>query len=126
MITGVHKVVVAVDDQQRAKEFWTSQVGFEVHRDESYGEQRWIELSPPEGGPLLVLSPRAGGEAKPELPAELPHSPLFFDCADIEATYRELSGRGVRFAAPPTHQHFGWWSLFEDPDGTRYALGQWG
>jgi lactoylglutathione lyase len=27
----------------------------------------------------------------------------------------------------PTKQFFGWWSMFEDPDGTRYALGQkWG
>jgi hypothetical protein len=28
--------------------------------------------------------------------------------------------------APPERQHFGWWALFEDPDGTRYALGQLG
>jgi hypothetical protein len=21
--------------------------------------------------------------------------------------------------------HFGWWAMFTDPDGTRYALGQW-
>jgi hypothetical protein len=46
--------------------------------------------------------------------------------ADIEATYRrELSRRGVEFPAPPRQQHSGWWSLFEDPDGTRYAVGQW-
>ena len=50
MITGVGKVVIAVEDQVRAKDFWTSQVGFEVHRDESYGDERWNELSPPDGG----------------------------------------------------------------------------
>jgi predicted enzyme related to lactoylglutathione lyase len=50
---------------------------------------------------------------------------VFFNCVDIEATYRELSDRGVRFPSPPQRMHFGWWSLFEDPDGTRYALGQW-
>ena len=26
---------------------------------------------------------------------------------------------------PPARQHFGWWALFEDNEGTRYALGQW-
>jgi hypothetical protein len=26
---------------------------------------------------------------------------------------------------PPSEQHFGWWSLFEDNEGTRYALGRW-
>jgi lactoylglutathione lyase len=82
MITGVNKVVVAVGDQGRAKEFWTSRVGFELHRDEAYGEERWIEVP-------------------------------------------ELTGRGVAFATPPHQQHSGWWSLFEDPDGSRYALGQW-
>src|SRR5215211_5499809 len=123
MISGVSKVVLPVDDQERAKEFWTTRMGFELRRDESYGDERWIEVSPPDGWPLLVLSPRAD-EPKREVPDELPHSPVFFNCADIEATYRELSERGVRFPAPPRRLPFGWWALFEDPDGTRYALGQ--
>jgi predicted enzyme related to lactoylglutathione lyase len=126
MITGIGKVVVPVDDQERAKDFWTTQVGFELRRDESYGDERWVEVSPPGGGPLLVLSPRAADEPRREVANLLPHSPVFFDCADIEETYRELRERGVRFPAPPEQQHFGWWALFEDPDGTRYALAQWG
>jgi predicted enzyme related to lactoylglutathione lyase len=114
-----------LDDHERAKQFWTTRMGFQLCRDESYGDERWIEVSPPGRGPLLVLSPRAAHEPKREVPDELPHSPVFFACEDIEATYRELSGRGVEFPAPPRQQHFGWWSLLEDSDGTRYALGQW-
>ena len=125
MISGIRKVVVPVDDQERAKQFWTRDVGFELRRDDAYGDERWIEVAPPEGTPVLVLSPRPAGEPRPAVPDELPHSPLFFTCRDIEATYRDLSRRGVAFPAPPRQQHFGWWSLFEDPDGTRYALGQW-
>jgi predicted enzyme related to lactoylglutathione lyase len=126
MITSVSKVVVPVDDQERAKEFWTTRMDFELRRDESYGDERWIEVSPPAGAPLLVLSSRAADDPRRDVPDGLPHSPVFFNCADIEATHRELSRRGVEFPAPPQQQHFGWWSLFEDPDGTRYALGQWG
>jgi predicted enzyme related to lactoylglutathione lyase len=100
----------------------TTRIGFKLRRDESYGDERWIEVGPPEGGPLLVLSPRAPEEPTPD---ELPHSPVFFNCADIEATHRELSERDVEFPTPPTQQHFGGWAVFEDPDGTRYALGQW-
>ena len=121
MISGISKIVVPVDDQAGAKEFWTSRVGFDVVSDESYGDERWIELSPPSGGPVIVLSPRAD----PEPRGELPHSPVLFTCDDIEATHRELVERGVRFPVPPARMHFGWWSLFEDDDGTRYALGQW-
>jgi predicted enzyme related to lactoylglutathione lyase len=30
--------------------------------------------------------------------------------------------RGVRFPVAPVQQPFGWWSVFEDPDGNRFAL----
>jgi predicted enzyme related to lactoylglutathione lyase len=125
MISGVRKVIVPVDDQEGAKAFWTERVGFATARDETYGDERWIEVAPPDGGPVLVLSPRAEGDRPPEVGDDLPHSPVFFTCADIETTYRELHDRGVEFPLPPQQQHFGWWSLFADPDGTRYALGQW-
>jgi catechol-2,3-dioxygenase len=44
MISAVSKVVVAVDDQKRAKQFWTTRIGFDPHRDESYGQERWIAV----------------------------------------------------------------------------------
>ena len=125
MISAISKVVVPVDDQGRAKEFWTSRLGFDVVSDESYGDERWIEVCPPSGGPVIVLSPRQGADAPRDAPDQLPHSPVFFTCDDIEATHRELIKRGVRFPVPPARMHFGWWSLFEDDEGTRYALGQW-
>lgn len=36
----------------------------------------------------------------------------------------ELRDRGVEFATPPVRMHFGWWAMFADQDGIRYALGQ--
>jgi lactoylglutathione lyase len=125
MITGVGKVVLPVEDQEQALEFWTTRIGFEVTRNESYGGERWIEVSVAGGGPVLVLSPRPAGQPRAEVPDQLPHSPVFFTCEDIQSTHEELSGRGVEFPAPPAQMHFGWWALFADQDGTRYALGQW-
>lgn len=125
MISGVAKVIVPVDDQVRAKEFWATRVGFDVATDETYGDERWIEMSPPDRSVLLVLSPRPADEPRREVRDQLPHSDVFFTCEDIRQTYRELTERGVKFAAPPAQMHFGWWAMFEDPDGTRYALGQW-
>jgi predicted enzyme related to lactoylglutathione lyase len=125
MITNVSKVVVPVEDQQAALEFWTTTMGFRVVRDDTYGDERWIEVTPPHQDLLLVLSPRRPDEPRRAAPDRLPHSDLFFNCADIEATHAELSQRGVRFPLPPSRQQFGWWALFEDNEGTRYALGQW-
>jgi ribosomal protein S18 acetylase RimI-like enzyme len=98
----------------------TRKIGFEVATDAPYNEGgRWIEVSPPDGTPLLVLSPRRADEPRPEVPDELPHSPVFFTCDDIEKTHRELSERGVAFPTPPAKMEFGWWALFEDDEGTR-------
>lgn len=126
MITGVQKVVVPVDDQAVALSFWAETLGFDVLTDQTYGDERWIEVTPPDRRVVLVLSPRRPGEARRD-PGDdqLPHSDLFFTCDDVEKTYAELSARGVSFPVAPQRMHFGWWSMFSDPDGTRYALGQW-
>ena len=125
MIIGVSQVIVEVEDQALAKDFWTEVIGFDVVTDVPYAEgRRWIELAPPDGGPLLVLSPRPDDEARREVPDDLPHSPVFLTCDDIEATHAELSERGVQFTTPPKTMEFGRWALFEDREGTRYALGQ--
>lgn len=126
MITGVRKIIVPVDDEARAKEFWTTRMGFGVALDQNYGNgQRWIEVTPPDHSLVLVLSRRPPDEPRREAPDQLPHSPIFFNCEDIQHTYRELTDRGVKFAASPVRRPFGWWSMFEDSEGTRYALGQW-
>lgn len=125
MITGIKKIIVPVDDEERAKAFWTTQLGFEVVRDEIYGDERWIEVSPPNQPLVLVLSRRRPDEPRREVPDRLPHSDIFFTCDDIQPTYRELIERGVKFAVPPSELYFGWWSMFEDNEGTRYVLGQW-
>ena len=125
MITGVSKVVVPVDDQEKALRFWADTIGFDVVTDQTYGPERWIEVTPPDRRVVLVLSPRQGAQRHDPGNDRLPHSDLFFTCEDIERTHAELSSRGVRFPVQPARQHFGWWALFEDPEGTRYALGQW-
>lgn len=127
MIRGVNQVVLDVEDQERAKKFWSETMGFEVVEDSPYGEERWIAVLTPDGHTRLVLSLR-GDQPPREAPAEmLPSSNVMFYADDVEATYRELVERGVIFSTPPTKQFFGWWSVFEDSEGTRFALGQrWG
>jgi lactoylglutathione lyase len=124
MTISVKQLVIPVDDQERAKVYWTEKMGFEITRDETYGDERWIEVSPPGQSLVLALSLRTPDEPRREAPDHLPHSNIFFSCDDVEQTYHELSKRGVKFPAPPEKLHFGWWSMFEDHEGTRYALGQ--
>jgi len=120
VIAGVSKVVIEVDDQARALEFWTQTMGFELHQDTPYGEERWVEVRTPDNGPILVLSPRRGD--RPSAPDTLPTSNVFFVCDDLAETHADLRARGVGFPQPPVELSFGWWSLFEDREGNRFAL----
>lgn len=124
MIAGVSQVVIPVRDQDEAKKFWVDQIGFEVVKDEVFGDERWIEVRPPGTAVLIALVPRAPDDPAPRARDEHPDSPVFFESDDIVETYRELSRRGVAFPTPPVQMHFGWWAMFADQDGTRYALGQ--
>jgi lactoylglutathione lyase len=126
VIAGVAKVVVPVSDQARAKDFWTNRAGFELMEDRVYGGERWIEVASAEGGTVLVLSRPPTGYERSEVPEELPDSPVFFLCEDLDATYEELCDRGVEFPVPPVETDCGRWALFADQDGTRYVLQQRG
>ena len=47
-----------------------------------------------------------------------------FRCDDLRSTYEALSARGVEFPQLPVEQPFGWWSMFNDSEGNRFALEQ--
>jgi predicted enzyme related to lactoylglutathione lyase len=121
VIEGVGQVIIEVEDQDRALEFWTNSVGFELGRDAPYGErQRWIEVTTRDKAVVLALRPRRDG--RPTAPEERPTSNVFFYCDDLSRTHQELSARGVGFPQPPVQQPWGWWSMFEDLEGNRFAL----
>jgi predicted enzyme related to lactoylglutathione lyase len=123
MISGVSKVVLDVEDQERAKAFWTTVMGFELVQDSPYGEERWLEVRSPDGATVLVLGRSATGPGdRAAVPERLPTSNVTFRCDDLPATYAELTARGVEFPQPPVRQAFGWWSLFADSEGNRFAL----
>jgi predicted enzyme related to lactoylglutathione lyase len=120
VIEGVSKIVLEVEDQDRALKFWTETVGFELVQDAPYGENRWLEVRTRDKALVLVLSLR---KDEPVMgPAELPTSNIFFSCRDLEQTYEELRARGVEFPQPPVAQSWGWWSMFADQEGNRFAL----
>lgn len=124
-IRGVHKIVVPVADQARAHRFWTEVVGFTTKTDVPYDDlgNRWIEVASADGATALILSPDPDN-ARFEGGPELPTSQFFFYADNIVATHAELSANGVDFPAPPEEQPWGWWSMFTDSEGNRFALQQ--
>ncbi|WP_188191353.1 VOC family protein [Nonomuraea sp. SYSU D8015] len=121
MALGISQVTIYVEDQQRAVDFWTAKVGFEITKDMPYGEDRWIEVQPPGGGTGLVIhkaDPKWPGLAK-----DLPNYVLF-QADDIVKTHEELAARGVEFTQEPQQQPWGWSAVFKDDEGHLFHLGQ--
>jgi lactoylglutathione lyase len=120
VIEGVQKLVVEIEDHDRALRFWTEAMQFELVQDVLYGEERWLGVRTPDKNTILVLELRQGDP--PIAPEELPTSNIFFYCDDLPQTYEELRAREVEFPQPPVEQSFGWWSMFQDNEGNRFAL----
>lgn len=53
--TIIGNIGVRVADQERALEFYTKTLGFEVRRDVAFGDGRWIEVGPPGGQTTIAL-----------------------------------------------------------------------
>jgi lactoylglutathione lyase len=119
MISHVQTVGIFVRDQQKAKEFYTQKLGFEVIRDDPMGEKaRWIEVAPKGAKTHLVLFTPPGMEDRIGT-----FSNLVFGCEDIQKTYEELKSRGVTFTDPPAKQYWGGtMAQFVDLDGNKFVL----
>ena len=117
MIRRVKFVSIPVTDEDRALEFYTQSLGFEVITDQSYGEnQRWIELGIPGAETKVVLYRPQDGAGIGTF------QPLAFQADDVVATWRELEDRGVEFTQEPKTESWGTAAGFKDPDGNTFVL----
>jgi predicted enzyme related to lactoylglutathione lyase len=118
MITQLKFVGIPTRDQSRALKFYTELLGFEVSTDQPFNDhQRWIELRIANSATRVVLFTPEGHESR---------IGTFFNgsfaCDDVQATYRQLSARGVEFVKPPEKQPWGEFAIFKDPDGNQFVL----
>jgi len=63
-ITQVGTVIIPVNDQDRALEFYLGKLGFEKRLDAPFGQGgRWIEVAPPSAATTIALIPPGEGAA---------------------------------------------------------------
>jgi catechol 2,3-dioxygenase-like lactoylglutathione lyase family enzyme len=111
-------VAVPVSDIDRAKAFYTDQVGFNADHDHTVSDEiRFVQLTPPGSACSIALGKgivdTAPGSARG----------LQLVVPDVEAARAELVERGVEVSDV---QHFPWGSFvfFDDPDGNGWAVQQ--
>jgi len=111
-------VAVPVSDVDRAKAFYTEQVGFVADHDHQVSEEvRFVQLTPPGSACSIAF----GTGITSATPGSV--EGLQVVVADVRAARAELAERGVDVTDV---QDFPWGSFvhFRDPDGNGWALQQ--
>jgi catechol 2,3-dioxygenase-like lactoylglutathione lyase family enzyme len=109
-------VAIPVSDVDRAKAFYTDQVGFVADHDHTVSDDvRFVQLTPP--GSACSIAIGKGVTDAP--PGSVQGMQMVVD--DVEAARAQLAGRGVDVSDV---QHFPWGSFvfFRDPDGNGWAV----
>jgi predicted enzyme related to lactoylglutathione lyase len=124
-----------VHDQDEAVAFYTRTLGWEIRADVTMEAWnfRWLCVGPAGQDDVgLVLMPVPGppmlgsvdSAQLGELVAKGAGGTLFLETDDCQASYDELSERGVAFNDPPTVQPYGIDTSFRDPSGNNIRLTQ--
>jgi catechol 2,3-dioxygenase-like lactoylglutathione lyase family enzyme len=114
----IELVGIPVSDVERAKAFYTEQVGFVLDHDHQVSNDlRFIQLTPP--GSACSITIGVGVIDTP--PGSVQGVQMVV--SDVQAAHDELANRGVEVSDV---QHFDWgdFIFFSDPDGNGWAVQQ--
>jgi uncharacterized glyoxalase superfamily protein PhnB len=125
-----------VHDQEEALAFYTEKLGMEVRADVTLPEMdnfRWLTVSPAgQEDVAIVLMKVPGPPVMDEestkqvegLMAKGFAGTVFLTTDDCQASYEELTARGVEFSEAPEKRPYGIDSGFRDPSGNSLRLTQ--
>src|SRR5947208_11601207 len=114
----IELVAIPVTDVDRAKAFYTEQVGFNADHDHKVSEDlRFVQLTPPGSACSVVM-----GTGITEMPPGSQKG-VQVVVADVEAARQDLLAHGVQ-ASDVDVQPWGSFVTFRDPDGNTWALQQ--
>jgi predicted enzyme related to lactoylglutathione lyase len=113
-------VSVPVSNQDRAREFYVNDLGWDLLSDEGYelagGQHRWLEVRPPGGHTAITLvledKTQKAGSMKG----------MILRAAALESTVAELEGRGVTMAHEIQETPWARFASFRDPDGNFWVI----
>ena len=134
MISKLSHATIWVTDYDKALDFYTTKLGFEVRTDVKMDNGfRWLTVGP-KGQPdleLILSQPRVEGVMDEDFVKHIKAilekgimSPGVFDTADWRKTYEELKAKGVEFIQAPKENPYGIEAIFKDGVGNWFSLTQ--
>jgi catechol 2,3-dioxygenase-like lactoylglutathione lyase family enzyme len=136
MLKQLTNVQVWVHDQDEALAFYTEKLGLELREDvtvQEMGNFRWLSVGVPGQEDVSITLMAVPGppvfdedtrDKIRELMSRGAAGGLFFATDDVQASYEELSKRGVEFQQEPTEQPYGIDAGFRDPSGNNMRMAQ--
>jgi predicted enzyme related to lactoylglutathione lyase len=125
-IKRVSTVSVFVSDQERAKDFYTQVLGFELRSDEPLfpgAEARWVAVAPAGSETEVILYlPDENWEHYKGVVGK--SQALTFEVANMAALQTDLKDKGVKFIQEPDEQPWGVYAIIEDSEGNHLILVQ--
>jgi lactoylglutathione lyase len=97
MLNRVGQIMLYVDNQDAAVEFWTEKAGFKIIAEENNGQgMRWIEVGPAGGAETSIVLHSKAFVAKmsPELNLGTPSLMFFSD--NLDQLHTDLSNKNVK------------------------------
>jgi len=130
MITNIHLVTVFCLDQDQARDFYVTHLGFELRNDITVGDGfRWVTIghpSQPELEVALMLpGPPQTAEAADFIRRQLEKGEMHgvgLQVDDCRKTYAELSAKGVTFLQEPADRPYGVEAVMRDISGNWMVL----
>jgi lactoylglutathione lyase len=100
MIDAVATICIFVNDQDKAKAFYTDKLSFELRQDAPMGESRWIAVAP-KGARTEVILYKLDDNWKHYRQVMGKSQALTFNVTDMAALYEDLKAKGVRITQEP-------------------------
>ena len=130
----ISQCFIAVDDHDKALEFYRDALGMEVRNDVAYEGMRWVTVSPTAQPDVeIVLEPPvadpgasdADKEAAAELLAKGLLRGVIFQTDDVDATFERVRDAGAEVLQEPMDMPYGVRDCaFRDPSGNQLRFSQ--
>jgi lactoylglutathione lyase len=124
MINRIGTISMFVEDQDRAKDWYTNVLGFELLRDEPLypgAPNRWVAVAP-KGTNVEVVLYKIDENWQHYQGVIGKSQAITFEVTDMMSIVADLKSKGVRIVSEPDPQPWGTYATIEDSEGNKFLL----
>ena len=124
MIHQIAQITLVVDDYDKAIEFYTKKLGFELKEDTILNDtKRWVVVGPKNSSCSLLLAKAANEEQKQSIGNQTGGRVfLFLHTDDFWKDHEAMQEKGIVFVREPVKEKWGTAAVFKDLYGNLWDL----